>query len=998
MAGQRQHVSIGYDNQTAVKDNGILPSSALKGSLETADNAALALHLIKQGTDLFVEGKHVGKASHDIPEGHRFACAPIAKDEIIRSWGIPFGIALTDLAPGAYLCNLKSLATFSDRQSKLTLPAAPTFRNAPFKRHELPKSSFQPAPATADVAPELSPADQQLTFMGYPRAGGRGIGTRNYVVVMGVSSQAAGFVRALERRFKHTVIEARGQQGQAQCDGVVAVAHTEGGSLMDAKGKPRNYEKVQRVLAGFAVHPNVGALLLVDQGDEILTTKDVLAYASGHDYPLAHVPHATLSLGTVSFEDNLNRAATMVEDLLTKAPAPRQASPLSALAFAQQCGGSDAFSGISANPLAGWLARRLVCHGGSALLAETDELIGAEGYVLDKVRDYDTADHFLQLVDRFYRYTNRRGHSPEGNPSGGNLYRGLYNITLKSAGAAMKKLPEVRLDHVIEYGELLHRHGTGYAFMDSPGNDLESIAGQVAAGCNMIVFTTGNGSVTNFPFVPTIKVLTTSKRYELLSDDMDVNAGLFLDGKLTLAQLGEQTFKQFVGAASGQYTKGELAGHHQVQIWRNWDAIEGDEADMEGMRMDPSKEIGQESAAEQVTNKTGGGALRPDGDRDGKGIIPSAVEGQAVQELTASLEQLTMYPAKPLHMLRDDLDYVSEPVGLILPTSLCSGQIATLIAQRLNDKLAQDQTAFGVSRFVALPHTEGCGHSSGDHEGMVVRTMVGYASHPMAGKVVMLEHGCEKTHNGRFEQELAQVPNIDVSKYGFASVQLDGGLEKVSNKVEQIFRSQQNARPANLQEKSPSTSNSLRVGIVATTPLEGAMLSAVGLLSTAVAAAGGTVVLAGPHLKGGRIFHHLLSNADDGDRTTLGYGQSAREPGLHIMAATTRHPVELLTGLGATGVEVIVALVKGTQCLPAHPLVPVVQAAVVNPDLTQIALDIDLKLQPNDQLDESEQSAQWASAILQRVVACLNRERTPKLFGSEVVDFQLGRAAQSVSM
>lgn len=140
--------------------------------------------------------------------------------------------------------------------------------------------------------------------------------------------------------------------------------------------------------------------------------------------------------------------------------------PLKEIILALQCGGSDAFSGISANPLAGWMARYLTCCGGAGLLAETDELIGAERYVLHSVRDFATADHFLQLVDRYYRYTNRRGHSPEGNPSGGNLYRGLYNITLKSAGAAMKKLPDVRLDHVIEYGELLRRHGSGYSFMD----------------------------------------------------------------------------------------------------------------------------------------------------------------------------------------------------------------------------------------------------------------------------------------------------------------------------------------------------------------------------------------------------------------------------------------------------------------------------------------------------------------------------------------------------
>ena len=136
------------------------------------------------------------------------------------------------------------------------------------------------------------------------------------------------------------------------------------------------------------------------------------------------------------------------------------------------------------------------------MLAETDELIGAEPYVLDKVRDAHTAERFLAMVARFQEQAARHGHSAHGNPTGGNKYRGLYNIYLKSLGAAAKRHPALRLEGVLEYGEQIQ--GPGYFFMDSPGNDLESIAGQVAAGCNMIFFVTGNGSITNFPFVPTI--------------------------------------------------------------------------------------------------------------------------------------------------------------------------------------------------------------------------------------------------------------------------------------------------------------------------------------------------------------------------------------------------------------------------------------------------------------------------------------------------------------
>lgn len=226
----------------------------------------------------------------------------------------------------------------------------------------------------------------------------------------------------------------------------------------------------------------------------------------------------------------------------------RTPESLKHLKIALQCGGSDAFSGISVNPLASWVAREVIRYSGSANLAETDELIGAEPYVLDKVSSEETAQKFLATIERFKERAAWHGHSAEVNPSGGNKYRGLYNIVLKSIGVAMKRHPDVRLDHVIAYSEPMEQ--PGYYFMGSPGNDLESIARQVAAGYNMIFFVTGNGSITNSPFAPTIKFVTMSERYRLLSRDMDVNSGAYLDGT-PMDELWQETFDLTVRVASG---------------------------------------------------------------------------------------------------------------------------------------------------------------------------------------------------------------------------------------------------------------------------------------------------------------------------------------------------------------------------------------------------------------------------------------------------------------
>ena len=234
-------------------------------------------------------------------------------------------------------------------------------------------------------------------------------------------------------------------------------------------------------------------------------------------------------------------------------------------------------------PLVSWVAKEVIRYGGGANLAETDELIGAEPYVLQNVRDTDTAQHFLDMIARFKDRVAWHGESAEGNPSGGNKFRGLYNIVLKSIGAAMKRHPDTQLDYCIEYGEPMRE--PGYYFMDSPGNDLESIAGQVASGCNAIFFVTGNGSITNFPFVPTLKVVTTTQRYEMLERDMDINAGAYQDG-ISMDALVGLYLDLTVAVAGGQRSKGENAGHAQVQIWRNWPQKDGDA--LEALRNAPA--------------------------------------------------------------------------------------------------------------------------------------------------------------------------------------------------------------------------------------------------------------------------------------------------------------------------------------------------------------------------------------------------------------------------
>jgi altronate dehydratase len=883
------------------------------------DNVAVVTQRLPPGA-IIVDGDRRFSLSHGILEGHRFAVEFIPEEGALLSWGLPFGYATRPILPGEYVCNASVLEMLSLRNLDFPLPPEPNFEDS-IEPYKFDPASWQPSEQVSRYA-------EMRTFLGYRRPGNRGVGTRNYIVLLGTTSRTGSYVKQLEARVAGLA------KDYPNVDGIVAVAHTEGGSE-----HPNNLKLLLRTLAGFMVNPNVGAVLAVDYGVEPVTNRMLQTYLSEHNYPIADLPYRFLSL-TGPFLANLAEGEEQVRAWLPLVDqARRTPEALAHLKLALQCGGSDAFSGISANPLLGWVANEIIRYGGAANLAETDELIGAELYVLKKTRDLATAQKFLATVERFKQRVAWHGHSAEGNPSGGNKYRGLYNIVLKSIGAAMKKNPATRLDYVIDYGERMEQ--PGYYFMDSPGNDLESIAGQIAAGSNMIFFTTGNGSVTNFPFVPTIKMVTTTRRFNLLSRDMDVNAGAYLENT-PMQTLGRATLELTVAIASGQRSAGERAGHAQTQIWRDW------------RQTDAGK------LAELLNRPIPDGTSLP--------VRPPAAPA----------------PAITLPTFRRNGRRSLDQVGLVLPTSLCAGQVARMAANRLNrQRLGQAQ---GVSRFVALVHTEGCGVSGGTSEELYVRTMLGYLSHPMVAHCLLLEHGCEKTHNDYMRAQM-KAAGIDPASLGWASVQLDGGIDAALEKVDAWFADA-------VQERGPAPAESagldaLRVALASAGPVSNALAAALAQLTTQVVAAGGTVVA--PQ-NSGLLSSPVYLAATVGDQPaypTLAYGAPMTTGGFHVMETPTQHWVETLTGLGATGVDIIVAAV-GEHPLQTHPLVPMLQVTDQDDVVAAFGDDMDLHL--------TGDPADWPAAILTLIADVACRRYAPRLYQLGNVDFQVTRGLLGVSM
>lgn len=490
--------------------------------LHPLDNVAVARVPLAAGAEIRVAGLAVRLRS-DVPAGHKVALRQITAGENVLRYGQIIGRARSSIAPGEHV-HTHNLA-FEELTQDYEFPAG-----------DLPE---RPLPAQAP------------TFRGYVREDGR-VGTRNFVAVVAASNCAA-----------HTAdLVAASFQGQAlppNVDGIRAFPHGDG--CGHAFGP--DTDQLRRTLAGVLAHPNVGAALIIGLGCEVNQIDHYLGPNAPRSSRLAGLTLQTSGGTRATVEQARRQILAMMEEM---AEEKRREAPVSKLVVGLNCGGSDSFSGITANPALGFCSDRLAELGASVVLAETPENFGAEHLLVRRSRNRQVAERLLEMIARYKEYLARFGESFDDNPSPGNKEGGLTNILEKSLGA-VAKAGASPLMQVVDYAEPVTT--PGFVFMNTPGYDPVSLTGLAAGGCNLIVFTTGRGSAIGFPTIPVIKVASNSSTYRRMQDNMDVNAGAIADGAKTVAQVGDEIFELLLRTASGDYrTCAEQLGHQEFVPWR----------------------------------------------------------------------------------------------------------------------------------------------------------------------------------------------------------------------------------------------------------------------------------------------------------------------------------------------------------------------------------------------------------------------------------------------
>jgi len=392
------------------------------------------------------------------------------------------------------------------------------------------------------------PAAEQATFEGIVRPDGR-VATRNYVGVLTTVNCSATAARHIAAAVERSGL----LEEHAHVDGVVALTHGTGcGMAADGAG----LEILRRTLSGYAEHPNLGALLVVGLGCEVnqidALTRDITLPDS---VPL--VPLTIQELGGT--RATTERGLGLVRDLLPDLDrVRREPVPASRLVLGLNCGGSDGWSGVTANPALGLAVDELVRHGGTAVLAETPEIYGAEHLLTRRVTDAAVAERLMARIRWWEEYTAANGGSMDNNPSPGNKAGGITTILEKSLGA-VAKAGGTPLAEVVEYAQRVH--GPGLVFMDTPGYDSVSVTGIVAGGAHVVCFTTGRGSAFGAKPVPSLKLATNSEIFRRMRDDMDVDCGAVLEGERTLEEVGAEILDAVLAVASGRRTASEELGY-----------------------------------------------------------------------------------------------------------------------------------------------------------------------------------------------------------------------------------------------------------------------------------------------------------------------------------------------------------------------------------------------------------------------------------------------------
>jgi altronate hydrolase len=490
--------------------------------LHSDDNVAIARVPLAAGTELRVNGSAVTVAGA-APAGHKVALRAIAAGEAVRRYGQVIGRAKEAIAPGAHV-HTHNLA-FEELKFDYEFPAG----EAPLP---LPRASGP-------------------TFLGYVREDGR-VGTRNYLAVVAASNCAAHTAELIARSFAEETLP-------PNVDGVVAFPHGEGCGHSIGP----DTEQLQRTLAGVLAHPNVSAALILGLGCEVNQIDHYLG---------PNAPRSTRLVGMTlqasgGTRGTLAAARRELAGMMERAAAERRTEvPASKIVLGLNCGGSDSFSGITANPALGVCSDRLAELGGAAVLAETPEIVGAEHLLVRRARNREVAQRLLGFIASYKAYLSQfRGSSFDDNPSPGNKEGGLTNIVEKSLGAVAKGGTATMMD-AVDYAERVDT--PGFVFMNTPGYDPVSLTGLAAGGCNLIAFTTGRGSAIGFPSIPVIKIATNSGTYRRMRDNMDINAGAIADGEKTVQQVGREIFEFVLRVSSGERTCAERLGHAEFVPWR----------------------------------------------------------------------------------------------------------------------------------------------------------------------------------------------------------------------------------------------------------------------------------------------------------------------------------------------------------------------------------------------------------------------------------------------
>jgi len=490
--------------------------------LREADHVAVLKRTVKAGDEL-VNGDRRITARQTIGAGHKIALAEIAEGEAVRKYGQTIGFAKGRIAPGEHV-----------------------------HVHNLAMKDFgRDYQFCADVRPVRShSADNMRYFPGYVRPGGR-VGTRNYLAVISSVNCSASVSHYVRDRFRTPEFK----RDFPNVDGVIAFTH-KAGCAMDP-GEPQ--QVLQRVLAGIARHPNISGYVMIGLGCEVNQVDAVRKAHKLDELRAGDTAPTFLNIqATGGVRKTVDAGVAAVLKLLPGAnELRRSAQPISKLILAENCGGSDGNSGITANPALGVASDELVRFGGTSVLAETPEIYGAEHLLTRRAVTKEVGEKLVSLIRWWEDHARQHHASIDNNPSYGNKEGGLTTIYEKSLGAVAKG-GQSPLAAVYQYAEPITT--PGFCFMDTPGYDPVSMTGLVAGGCNVGVFTTGRGSVYGCKPAPCLKVATNSALYQWMEEDMDINAGTILDGTETVEQVGHRIFEKIIAVAGGERTKSELAG------------------------------------------------------------------------------------------------------------------------------------------------------------------------------------------------------------------------------------------------------------------------------------------------------------------------------------------------------------------------------------------------------------------------------------------------------